>query len=310
MNFADSSRTRLAYIAEVTDNVIPSNPSWQTMRYVDDQLVRAKQTRVSNEIRGDGNIPDIADVGFRVEGPISLEWSYGTMDTILESVLRSTWQTNVIKNGVIPKSLAWEKTVETDSSGTADVYLRFTGCQHGSITWNIAAEEIIGGETAIVGRGHDAQETLITGATYQAPNTNAVMTGSKDIAAFTIGGATYPVFNGTITVANELAPRLAIANYGPVGVRGSRYAVNYEFQIYIQDLTLYNKGLNHDDVDVALTLGSVTNEKYTISMPRSKITEHPVPTPGIDQDMFMNISGQAIYHAATDATIEITRAVA
>ncbi len=309
MSFADSSATRLAYIAESTENTIPTTPTWQTMRYTQESFNRDKITKVSEEIRADGNVPNVTDVGFRVPGGFGFELSYGTLDPLLESLLFSTWSSDVLKNGITPKSFAWEKTFET---GGTDQYLRYTGMQMNEISLEMQAEEIIKGSATLMGRGHATDTAIITGATYSAANTNEPMACSGDVGSLSIGSLspTPTLLSASITITKNLGPRLAVANAGPVGIRSGRFIVTGSLEAYFESLGLYNACLNHDDLAIALTLGSVANEKYTISLPKTKLMNAVVQASGNDQDVMVNSEFQAIYDSSSSATISITRAVA
>ncbi|HTV69806.1 MAG TPA: phage tail tube protein, partial [Rhizobiaceae bacterium] len=84
MATAEASQSRLAYVPEVTPGTIPTNPTFQVLRLVNEGIRLAKETVISDEIRADGNVTDIIDVGRAVEGPIAGELSYGTFDFFLE----------------------------------------------------------------------------------------------------------------------------------------------------------------------------------------------------------------------------------
>ena len=82
MAFADGSGTRLAYIAEATEGTTPATPAFTTLRMTGESLIGEKQTVVSNEIRADGNIPDVTKVGQQVSGGFDFEMAYATLDDL------------------------------------------------------------------------------------------------------------------------------------------------------------------------------------------------------------------------------------
>ena len=309
MSFTDSSQTRLAFIAESTENTIPSTPAWQVMRYTSESLNYQKQTKVSEEIRADRNVSNLIDVGFRVGGDVGFEMSYGTLDALLESLLFSTWSSDVLKNGTTAKSIAWEKTFET---GATDQFLRFTGCQVGSMSLELAAEEIVKGSMGLMGMGHATGTAIETGATYVAANTKEPMSCSTDVGSLTVSGVSPnpTLLSASINIENNLRPRLAIGNSGPVGIGAGRCVVTGSFEAYFESLALYNAFKDHDDAAISLTVGSVANEKYTIAIPKTKLSNGVVQTPGNDQDVFVTADFQAIYDTTSAAAISVTRAVA
>ena len=106
---ADANRTGLRYVAETTWGVTPATPTMQALRFTGESLDHNVGTVKSNEIRSDRNSSDLVAVSMANAGGFNFELSYGTLDTILESVFFSAWDANVLKNGVTQKSLTIER---------------------------------------------------------------------------------------------------------------------------------------------------------------------------------------------------------
>ena len=115
----DSSQTRLASIAEVTYGTTPSSPTFLEQRFTSEGLNANIENVVSNEIRADRNVSDLVQVGSSAGGPVAFELSYGSFEDWLESLMFSTWSSNVLKNGNTQKSFTLEKTFE---GGATDQY--------------------------------------------------------------------------------------------------------------------------------------------------------------------------------------------
>lgn len=311
--FADTSGTRLSFLAEATENTIPATPTWLNLRYTSETLNYLKRTVSSEEIASHRNVTDMIDVGFGVGGDIGFELSYGTLDSLLEGVLFSTWSTNVLKNGVTAKSFAFEKTYET---GATDQFFRFTGNQVSSLSLSLSAQERITGSMTMLGMGHTTASAALSGATYTAANTKAIMAASADVGSLSLTGVSPSptLMSASFNIANNLRERLQIGSRGPAGIGAGRCVVTGSIEAYFGDLALYNAFFGHDDVALSLTLGSVTSEKYTIQLPKVKLTNGTISTPGNDQDVMAQMDFQAIYSTAgspaDNASIKITRAVA
>jgi len=313
MAFADSSSTRLAFLAESAENTIPTTPSWQNLRFTSESLNYNKQTVVSDEILPNRNVSDLIFVGYGAGGDFGFELSYGTLDALLEGLMFSTWSTNRLKNGVTPKSFAFEKTYET---GATDAYLRYTGMQVDSLSLDITARQIITGTATLLGMGHSTGMAAISGATYADGNTNAVMSASADVGSLSLSGISPSptLMSASIQVSNSLRERIAVSSRGPIGIGAGRCLVTGSFEAYFESLALYNAFVDHDEVAIALTIGSVTAEKYTITLPKTKLSNGVVNTGGNDQDIMASIEFQALYDTsgspANNASIIIDRAVA
>lgn len=140
MTVADGSQTRLADVSEVTIGTTPASPVFQIMRYVSSDLRIAKQTDVPNEIRADGNVGSIVDVGRSAQGTINTLLSYGTFDTWLARLLRSSWSSDVLKNGIAQQAGTLEYFYEM---GTPDAYIRFQGCRWNTLDLTLRARQSV-----------------------------------------------------------------------------------------------------------------------------------------------------------------------
>lgn len=316
MAFADTSQTRLAFVAEATENSIPTTPSWQNLRFTSESLNYSKQLITSDEIRPDRNVPDAIDAGYSVGGDIGFELSYGTLDDLLQSALQSTWTgspANTLKNGATPKSFAFEKTFET---GATDNFFRYTGMQVNNLSLAITAREVITGSMSLIGRGHSKGVAIVSGATYAAANTKAVMSASSDVGSLSIAGVSpSPVLmSANIQIENNLREQIAVGERAPVGIGAGRCVITGSLEAYFADQGLYGAFYDHDDVGLSLTIGSVTSEKYTINLPRTKLSNAQVQAQGNDQDVMASFDFQALYDTsgspANNCSIIITRGVA
>lgn len=312
MTNAVTSATRLSYIAESTENVIPTSPGWQNLRFTSETLNYNKVTVQSDEIRPDRNVSDLIDVGYGSGGNFGFELSYGTLDALLESLFFSTWSSNIIKNGVTPKTFAFEKTFET---GAADRYMRFAGCQLGSMSLSIRAREKIQGEISVLGRDHTYASAILSGATYADANTKAIMTASNDVGSLTFGSFSpaADIMAININIDNNLREQIAVASRGAIGIGSGRFVVTGSVEAYFSDMGMYAAFVDHDDVQIQFTVGSVSTEKYTFNLPKTKLSNGTVQTPGNDQDVFANFDFQALYDVsgspANNSSIVLTRAV-
>ncbi|CAH1661698.1 conserved hypothetical protein [Hyphomicrobiales bacterium] len=312
MAFADSSSTRMAYVKEVVEGTTPASPAWKTLRYTGEQLQYQKQTVTSNEIRPDRNVSDVIQVGRQVSGSINFELSYATLDDLLEGVLGGTWATNVLKNGVTRHAFSFEKTFE---QGATDSFLRYRGCLIGGMSLDITAQQIVTGSVNIMGLGGSAGTTALGSATYAAPNANPVLNASSDFASLAIGGVSPSprIRSLSLQIENNLRAQPEVGNIDLAGIGLGRCVFTGRMEAYFESLALYNAILNHDDIDLAFTVGAGSGSKYTVTLPRIKLLNGDPMAGGNDQDVMLPIDFQAIYDAsgspAFGATMSVTRGV-
>lgn len=91
----DSNRVRLGFALEGVDGanfgVTPANPAFQTLRVTAIDLAGKPNTKISDEIRDDRQIPDLILVGQNTDGGFSAELSFGAFDSLIEATLFGTW---------------------------------------------------------------------------------------------------------------------------------------------------------------------------------------------------------------------------
>ncbi len=93
---SDANRVKLSYVAETTFGAKVENSALQTLRYNSESLKQDMNTVVSEEIRSDRQISDVARIGISASGGIDFELSYASHDDFLKAALMaSSWSAEV-----------------------------------------------------------------------------------------------------------------------------------------------------------------------------------------------------------------------
>lgn len=306
--FANASETRLAYVPETTWGTTPATPPFKVLRYTGESIVAGKTTVTSEEIQADRNIRDEVMVGRGAEGDIQAELSYGSFDDLIESALAATWASDEIKNGVVEKSFTFEKTFEL---GVTDQYHRFAGVVMNTMQLQATAQQLITIQFGIMGKGGSAAAAIVTGATYGPPNTNDVMSAGVDFAGLAVVGVPAPPKIRTISLQtnNNLRQQAIVGQLDLAGLGRGRFEVTGSMEAYFENGDLYESFLSHEALSLVFTLGTVTGQKYTVSVPKLKITTGQVLAQGNDQDVMANLEFRGLYDPTELASIVINRAV-
>lgn len=310
----NSSQTELSYIAESAWGVTPTGsplPAFQAIRMTGESLKITIESVVSDEIRPDRNVPDTIFVGGDASGGIDGELSYGTFDDFLESVLFSTWTgspANSIVNGVAQKSFTLQKKQE--GNGLSAVYELYKGMVVDTMTINIAAKEKTTVGFTFVGKGGVIGTAAASGSVTDAGD-EEILDGAN---AFTLSKAwTSPLpklMSMTINISNGLSGRSVAGSRDLVRVSASRCTVTGSASFYFETKAMMDLFLAGTAGEIAVTLGKVTGEKYTITLPNVKITDADHFSPNNDDDVMLNVTWSAHYDDGIDGTIKIDRAVA
>lgn len=301
----DTSQFRLASIAEVTEGTTPATPAFDVMRITGESLAPNINHASSEEIRADGNVPDLNQVGMSAGGEVQFELSYGTFDTWLESLFRSTWSTNVLKNGVTPKSLTLEKTFE---AGTTDQYHRFTGVRANTMSLAIRSGEIVKGSFGFLARTMTTAQTAIASSTYTAANTNPIINAATNFASLTMTGITSPEITAlNLNISSNLRHQPVIGSLGARGVGQGQFVVTGDLEAYFLNAEMYDLFLAGTASNLSFSLGGASSLKYDASFGNVKFTGGEVLAGGNNQDVMARMQFQAIYYSTDAATAKITR---
>lgn len=310
MTVAHGSQTRFAYLMETTPGVIPATPSWKTARYVSENVILDKQTISSDEVSADRNRLDVTDVGRQVSGPINTLLSYGTFDDWLSALLCADWATNVLKNGNVIKTAAFEKTFD---QGTTDTFARYVGCRFNTLDLQLNSKQNVTANWGIMGTGSPApEETAITGATYAAQTTTPVLNAALNVGSLVIGGVTNaPKLQAlSLRLTNNLYPVDVVGQYETYDYGLGLFEATGSMTVLFENKDMFEAIINHDDLSLTTTIGAASGSKYTFSLPKLKATNGSPVGPGNGRAVVMEVAFTALKDATLGATLGITRAVA
>jgi hypothetical protein len=308
MAFAPTSGSRFAYVAETVFGTTPATPTFLPIRLTGAGMRTNKSTAQSDEIRADRNVVDEFQLGQDAAGSYDFEFSYGSFDDFLAACLFSSWSSDVLKNGVTPKSFTLEETLRV--GGVQNSFSRFTGTMVNSISLAMTARAKITGSIALMGQKEALASAIITGATYTAPNTEPVLTASAHVMDLTVGGSAIKLRSLSLEMTNNLRTRPVVGSLYSEEFGAGRFGVTGTLEAYFDSNALYQEVLDHGGGAVSLTVGAATGKKYTIDMPKIIFLNGERRVGGVDDDVMVSIPFRAVYDETLAATISFTRAVA
>jgi len=91
LNAAESNRTSIKYLKEVTWGATPNSGTVREMRVTSSTLASDKKTKISAEIRADRMVSNIIEVADATAGDVNFEFSSGSVDDFLQSFLLGSW---------------------------------------------------------------------------------------------------------------------------------------------------------------------------------------------------------------------------
>lgn len=376
MSFADSNRVRLSLARESTFGTLPSPFDRTIQRITSTSFAASKETAVSNELRSDAMVSDMAETGFSSGGSFGIELSFGgSFDQLFESALRGTYTTAVdetgafvvvaaaktltltgaftdvsagqyiyisgatvssgVNNGwwrVATKSSADEVILHDPNGNLADetmpgtanvkgkmlrngiqshsysveqffsdasVAQTFVGQRVGDLSLSISAGSIVSGSIGFQGSNVTVATSANAGTVTDA-TTTAVVNATSNVARILQDDTSFncKVRSVSFNLSNALRTQNAIGNKYPCGIGYGRQSVSGSIEIYFEDETMYQKMLDHADVELEFGFEDSAGNAIHFYIPRIKFGASNPGAQGIDQDVMENIDWQAIANSA------------
>lgn len=303
------SSVRIIYATETNFNVKSTLTDYFVLPYVSESLRLNRNLISSKTIRSDrnplppvrGNVDVAGDIAFELapqHGRI-LRHALGQ----LNSGVVGTYEFTV---GELPQGMTIEKQFVGIAGGYE--YFQYTGCKVNSLKMNFKSEGMIECSASIMG----ANETLAATAADASPTDygndpfDGFQAAITDINAVSLGNIT----ELDLTIENNLDGSSYVID--GTGKRKSLPAgttkVTGTLKALFEDITLYNKAINHTESSIKAVLtrgtgaGTAGNEKLTIEL--AEVLFHPqAPVVGGPQGVLVELPFEAYYgnHANASA---------
>ena len=117
MQFAESNSVSIRTLLENEWGSIPSTGVTRARRFTSSSIGASKETSESEEIRDDGQVEDISEVGKATGGDINFEFAAGTVDEELSAVTRGAWSRPMTFDTFYGSIVSFTATDEVTISG-------------------------------------------------------------------------------------------------------------------------------------------------------------------------------------------------
>ena len=259
--------SQVAYVVEVTENTTPATPAFQKIRATGESLDVQRKINVSNELNGKRGARNYTVATAYGEGTIPFKWTDGSLEDLLESLMRAAWSADQLDHGNTPKFLTFEAKAET---GGTDIYKRFAGSQVASMSLNLRAGEDVEGSFNIMARTADFYNAAVAGATYTEGNTEVVNTGAH-VGSIAMAGLTLDCLAAiTCNIDNSLMTKYCLGTLAPHSLDPGDLKVSGTLAAYM-DSARY-------DMLRAYADGTATGIDFRIGSTAGKITRFQCPT--------------------------------
>lgn len=220
--FSDANRARMRYALEsdTTWGTIPASGITRELRFTGSTISPQKTTAVSDEIRADRMISDIVQVAVKTTGDISVEFSAGSHDELLQAFAYGLWTRPMTFDSVKGTSLAFTGATTLVVSGV-DVTLQFLNTRkvrtHGFVNaanndyWTVnGAPSFSGGNTTITLSGGTAVAEAGTIYSRLFDANDVIVLKSTAIRSGTAAASTFDSNGGNLFTAAIGAGQLVV----------------------------------------------------------------------------------------------------
>lgn len=302
----DSNLTNLGYVEEVTPGTTPS-ANLQLLRRTGGSIRPTQSTITSAEIRSDLRAGPPVRTSQMAQGDIQLEWSYGTLDDILEGMLFDDWTTDVLVDGTTKKTFTFEEQF-VDPAISPSQYLINRRSMISSLRMSLALDSIVNGSFGVVAAAPSiAQASAGTGNT--SPTTtepfNCVdMVTTLDEESAPLGKVTGVELN----LSRSIRPKREIGSLQPFDLGAGRLLVGGSITQYFEDDVLMDAHLGFLERNLTIQLTDSAGNDLLIEIPRLKyVGDAGVENPGVDSDRMVTVNFEAFADADDAALIRFTR---
>lgn len=291
---AESNRGRLAYIAEATVGVTPTDPALEIMRFTTHSLAYAKQTTASSEIRDDALISSIPVVSANVGGDINVEYSSASFNELIAAAIRDIESTSMTNGLEIPSFSIEESILDVVQ------YRIFRGMRVNtwSMTGNVGS--IVTGAFGFMGRTEEtaSADTGWLGAGSRVdPNTNEPWNATSNVGTILVDdtdvGACFQGFDLNLT--NNIRDRYCLGAVTPGGTPYGTMEVTGNLRdVFSAWDDLYDAMKAHADVKLVFDFTGAEGDLTKVTLPRVKLISGTVQPQGLNADYQQNIGYQAL----------------
>lgn len=219
---------------------------------------------------------------------------------------------DTIRTGTSNLSYRLEKNYVLDAGVR---YAYFRGCEVNTLAISGDTRAIVTATVSFMGSDSTGVSASRDGSATTIPSaTGAVLDSSNSVPWLLEGGSTVTtpnyVSSFSFQMENNLRAQAAVGQPGAIGMGQGRANFTGNLNTYFGDETLYSKLINNTASSVAFSFRDSTTSKAEIwDVPRLKYSSGVPEVTGIDTDLFVNLSFQALRDVVNnrDYTVMLNR---
>ena len=244
-------------------------------------------------------------------GKITVTQANGTAvvltDEAAGDAVEITSEAEVLKAGVERRSFSALRHFADMADGSVNKpWHLYRGVMLNTLSLNLSPDEKVTGKFGAIGQDLDLLTEMPAGSTFIAASENRVFdafTGSLSEGGVELGDVT----EMSLTLENGIAPKFVL--FSDVTREPQMGTSNFTGSIglYFQSAAMYEKFINEELSDIQFTLVDLHGNSYIFDIPSLSYTGGQPDVSGSGGSVMLTMPFQAIYDAAADTNVSVTR---
>jgi hypothetical protein len=258
--------------------------------FVADQWVRFYTPGVAN----DGAVAQIVS---RTSSVLTI-----TGTTLTATVVSANVTGRRLRNGTTEKSFF----IEVDFDDITAVKW-FNGMVVGTQTMNAAVDSIVTGSWSFVGKAGNTASTTQASTVITTAGTETPMTATANVINLKEAGIVLStcVQSIDLTIENNIRAIRCIGSKPAKDLGAGGVDVTGTMNVYLEDITLYNKMINHTETSLSFEFKDVTGNSIVMTIPSLYYTSGDPTISGQDADVLMPMAWQARKDPTNSYTVQV-----
>lgn len=291
----------LWYVAEVTPGTTPATPTLIEIPIAGIPTLNVEKDNFQSNRIGNRNVTHLRHGVRRSAGDIPIELAYGDFDALFESVMCSTWNTNVLKVGETPIYFTLERRFEGISE-----FQPFTGCFMNGFTFSAQPNGMVTGSFSVLGLGG------MTPASTTAATISTATAGNDPFDGFTgtitEGGSAANITAIDLTINNNGALAYVIGSDTAARVNEGMFNVSGTATAFFESEALLNKFLAETESALTVEFEGLSGGDLEFDISSLKYTAGNIIE--ADEGLLVELPFTGTYNTSDASSLVITRTAA
>lgn len=209
----------------------------------------------------------------------------------------------MITNGTELRSFAIERQFQDLSSE----FTVLNGMCIEQISMEIAADQVITGSFAFLGKTEDSATATAGTGTNTAASTTGVMNGIDNVNKVLENGTSFSITGLSLAIKNNLRQRLQVATLGPISIGSGECTATGTLRAYFTSKAIMDKYRDFTATSISLVLVDSASNAYVVDFPRVKFSSGQQVAGGKNTDIIADLPFTAYMHATELVTVRIQR---